>query len=986
MLKSCFYSDISPAWAENVIKRQEPNSYLVRQCDRDPSLLILSFSLVNGELKHIIIPDFGTEGFSRKLIKDRLEDTSHEVEKLLASFGCQNPVIPDIPVSPVPQWKKRSSEVTGGPGRCSVCPAVGDPKKIVNHLHNHKVKLCQLCDKYVMYNYFPKHSKMCSNSPRKTLKCGECDFSTVHDWNLTRHVREIHNPNSQIFVCGVEDCGKKFKREENLEKHMKRHQPKQRKEKKKTVTEPEKEKSVELCKTCGETFGSKSAKYRHNIKVHINPTVKCSTGYFKLDGTSLGEKYKQRGRQLKYCDQCSYSTYHKGNLQHHKRSHEKLKRPDFYTCVSTCRRKNGKVYYHKRKDKVRAHMKSCRFYKLTQSSIPKSMIMADSVCFLTSKVDISNNKMKTIIRWVSEMLGQDLVDYNIPQALSKNLNSCKDFYFSKELEFTDKKGNKRTTSFVCMKSLASVVDEIIQRRNISNALAAVSMDGGKDKEVASLAVFDLDNTDPLTDCGLSAGGRRAMYLVAAAQGVPERKDIIHYFHTEMKIWEIKCRLILVGDNAIINKIFGKFMLFSLSIFKSQTIYFSKGLQSHTSHHPLVYSEAARYQGARKTTVGTEWRGDEIRRTANIIAVKSDAFEASGKPRSRLHEYGNCETIPERLPPGYADKELIEVAPPEVLHTITLGPPNDVMEYMFMVDKNFMSAFYISSNISEKSTMYAGKLVGRDVKKVWDEKNLPKLLNFPDGNGQIIVDFLRSLREVQVVAVKKVLPPKPVRDQVISVYRAALKAVVDAKVITETPKAHMINVEIPYYWDNFGSLYYALGEAMEHTHSKFSQSEVAHGTKVRINDGSAKHQDALLRGLTYLTSQNMNLLPKLPSIEVEVVPEGTFQCLAELEESEDTVESLRRQLTVSRHETSQAREEAAMVREELVMTREAAAGASQEIAVRDKIIEVSSFFIFIKSFVSNISFLKEKDKELETLKQQMLLMNSRGDINSNFSDF
>ena len=213
-------------------------------------------------------------------------------------------------------------------------------------------------------------------------------------------------------------------------------------------------------------------------------------------------------------------------------------------------------------------MKSCRFYKLTQSSEPKSMIMADSVCFLASKVDISNNKMAKIIKWVSEMVGQDLMDYNIPQALSKNLNSCKHFYFSKELEFMDKKGNKRITSFVCMKSLASVVDEIIQRRNISNAMAAVSMDSGKDKEVASLAVFDLDNTDPLTDCGLSAGGRRAMYLVAAAQGVPERKDIIHYFHTEMKIWEIKCRLILVGDNAIINKIFGNKKHHCLSNFKS----------------------------------------------------------------------------------------------------------------------------------------------------------------------------------------------------------------------------------------------------------------------------------------------------------------------------------------------------------------------------------------------------------------------------------
>ena len=46
--------------------------------------------------------------------------------------------------------------------------------------------------------------------------------------------------------------------------------------------------------------------------------------------------------------------------------------------------------------------------------------------------------------------------------------------------------------------------------------------------------------------------------------------------------------------------------------------FFPGIQNHTSHHPLAYSEAARYDGRRKTTVGKTWKGDEKRRTpANI---------------------------------------------------------------------------------------------------------------------------------------------------------------------------------------------------------------------------------------------------------------------------------------------------------------------------------------------------------------------------------
>ena len=56
-------------------------------------------------------------------------------------------------------------------------------------------------------------------------------------------------------------------------------------------------------------------------------------------------------------------------------------------------------------------------------------------------------------------------------------------------------------------------------------------------------------------------------------------------------------------------------------------------------------------------------------------------------------------------------------------------------------------------------MYGVNLVGRDVHKVWREDNVVKLLQFTDGNGAIIVDYLRSLREVQSAAARKVFPPE-----------------------------------------------------------------------------------------------------------------------------------------------------------------------------------------------------------------------------------
>ena len=89
--------------------------------------------------------------------------------------------------------------------------------------------------------------------------------------------------------------------------------------------------------------------------------------------------------KLRVCDKCSFKTLFKIHLQSQKRSHSKPDRPTFYMCMSTCKRKNGKVYYHRVKAKVREHMKTCCYYKLTLSSVPKSIFMADSVCFLASR-------------------------------------------------------------------------------------------------------------------------------------------------------------------------------------------------------------------------------------------------------------------------------------------------------------------------------------------------------------------------------------------------------------------------------------------------------------------------------------------------------------------------------------------------------------------------------------------------------------------------
>ena len=107
-------------------------------------------------------------------------------------------------------------------------------------------------------------------------------------------------------------------------------------------------------------------------------------------------------------------------------------------------------------------------------------------------------------------------------------------------------------------------------------------------------------------------------------------------------------------------------------------------------------------------------------------------------------------------------------------------------------------------------------------------------------------FLRAVRELYSVAVRKILPPEAVRKQVIDNYRATLRDVVEARIVMETPKARILAKEVPHYWEMTGnSLYYALMEQHEANHAMF---KLAHGTRVKVNRGTAKHIDTLTRSV------------------------------------------------------------------------------------------------------------------------------------------
>ena len=527
-----------PEWAENILIKRSPGSYIVRQSDKDPDELLLSYVSPRG-IKHVIVPEFQDSVFIKsKRIKKRLNDESIGVEKFLKSFDCKDPVHLDYEAQPS-SFKKKTGPEDVALHRCSVCKYESeDLKKAQKHRNLHRAGLCSKCDRYFPQHGLSYHSKKCGDV--KLHYCDhekKCDFSSPHKWIVAIHVKEVH---CKAHPCPDPDCGKSFKSQELLQRHLKIHQPGPR----------------ERCTQCDLTFNNKMAKYRHMNKVHINPTIKISTGFFRLaSGQSLSDRYKQRGKKYHFCQHCPYKTSNKSHFQNHQRIHldsAKKVRPDLYKCVTTC------TYQNKWRCKVKNHMKTCHKYLLTTDHYrPKGMMTNERICLLADRVDVSNRKMELIMKEVSDCVGKELLDTNIRAALSERLNTTAEFFYSKQIKFVNKKGDERFTAFVCMKDLKARIEEIVQRRGILNALVVLSLDGGADKILSTMAVFDLDNVDERTDTGFSVGGRKQIFLVAAAANVPENRAMVKMFFSEMKIKTLDMPFMLLGDEKMKNLMFGK---------------------------------------------------------------------------------------------------------------------------------------------------------------------------------------------------------------------------------------------------------------------------------------------------------------------------------------------------------------------------------------------------------------------------------------------
>ena len=162
---------------------------------------------------------------------------------------------------------------------------------------------------------------------------------------------------------------------------------------------------------------------------------------------------------------------------------------------------------------------------------------------------------------------------------------------------------------------------------------------------------------------------------------------------------------------------------------------------------------------------------------------------------KLSDYENCHNIPIKLPPGYEQLPVLLVAPPDTLHCVDLGPPNQLLKILHKKWPRQLEDIYHEVGMPERSSLYGGNFNGNHIRQMWQEQHLDKFLVLP--NGEEIVRYLRSLRMVHEISVSRALPSSyPV---VMAEFREAFEVIFRLRYANWTPKVHIVysHFEVTY---------------------------------------------------------------------------------------------------------------------------------------------------------------------------------------------
>ena len=167
--------------------------------------------------------------------------------------------------------------------------------------------------------------------------CQDCGRIILNNRSLETHMTKQHGSHVNTIPCHI--CGKLFKTELGLQKHLKLH---------------EVNKQQILCGDCGMTFGTKSDMREHVERVHSDKKYICNDCGKELTGKTGWMRHIRtihvRPREKnEICSQCQKTFYSLTNLRKHISDvHDKIKAFYCEVCPFKCARMDN-LNLHRRK-------------------------------------------------------------------------------------------------------------------------------------------------------------------------------------------------------------------------------------------------------------------------------------------------------------------------------------------------------------------------------------------------------------------------------------------------------------------------------------------------------------------------------------------------------------------------------------------------------------------------------------------------------------
>ena len=206
------------------------------------------------------------------------------------------------------------------------------------------------------------------------------------------------------------------------------------------------------------------------------------------------ESTPRRGRPYHlFCPSCNFKTNSKKRLKNHiKLVHTHKRAPPLHFCKFCKDSKNPEVppFVTKYKKALEYHIKnSC----LGKARVP-TVLNPEELWDVISQVGLSNATAEKFLTALAKKLGYRFFPRYLKRVLSKSLNTFRQQLTCELLQFQDKTGElAEPTTLVYTEDLKRVIDKTIECRGIVKPFINIGIDGGKDKVIVVLQIFDLED-------------------------------------------------------------------------------------------------------------------------------------------------------------------------------------------------------------------------------------------------------------------------------------------------------------------------------------------------------------------------------------------------------------------------------------------------------------------------------------------------------------